>query len=107
MKRILIDGMSNNMGGIEKFVHTLYEILKDDCKVDFITVDDKIPFEEEFKANGSNVFRITPRYVSVKNYKKDIDKVFKMRHYDVLWFNKTTLSSIDCKKKWSFKDYLS
>ena len=45
MKRILIDGMSNNMGGIEKFVHTLYEILKDDCKVDFITVDDKIPFE--------------------------------------------------------------
>ena len=64
MKRILIDGMSNNMGGIEKFVHTLYEILKDDCKVDFITVDDKIPFEEEFKANGSNVFRITPRYVS-------------------------------------------
>ena len=98
MKRILIDGMSNNMGGIEKFVHTLYEILKDDCKVDFITVDDKIPFEEEFKANGSNIFRITPRYVSVKNYKKDIDKVFKMRHYDVLWFNKTTLSSIDCLK---------
>lgn len=66
--------------------------------MDFITVDDKIPFEEEFKANGSNVFRITPRYVSVKNYKKDIDKVFKMRHYDVLWFNKTTLSSIDCLK---------
>lgn len=96
MKRILIDGMSNNMGGIEKFVHTLYGILKEEHRVDFITVDQKIPFEDEFKKNGSKIFRITPRYVSVRKYKRDINKVFRMGHYDILWFNKTTLSSIDC-----------
>ena len=77
MKRILIDGMSNNMGGIEKFVHTLYEILKDDCKVDFITVDDKIPFEEEFKANGSMSFGLLQDMLVSRIIKKTLIKFLK------------------------------
>ena len=94
MKKVLIEGMTDNLGGVETFVHTLYLILKDECQVDFITVDNHIPFQEEFVSNGSKIHHITPRYKSVKQFKADIDKVFKENNYDVFWFNKTTLSSI-------------
>ena len=95
MKKILIEGMSENLGGIETFVHNLYLILKDRYQVDFITVNESIPFQDEFKANGSVIHRITPRYKSVISFKSDINKVFGENNYDVFWFNRTTLSSID------------
>lgn len=96
MKKILIDGMSGNMGGVEKFVYIIYETLKDEWQVDFITVDESIPYQEEFLENGCQIHRITPRYESVSKYRDDIRDVFKNNQYDVFWFNKTTLSSIDC-----------
>lgn len=94
MKKILIEGMSGNLGGIETFVHLLYTTLKTEYQVDFITVDPKIPFEEEFLAQGCTIHRITPRYRSPRQYCADIDAVFANNRYDVFWFNKTTLSSI-------------
>lgn len=96
MKRILIDGMCNKEGGVEHFIYQLYLILKKDWQVDFITIDDKIPFESEFLENGSTIYKITPRYVSVRKYIEDIECVFKKTKYDVLWFNKMSLSSIAC-----------
>ncbi len=94
MKKILIEGMSGNLGGIETFVHLLYSVLRNDYQVDFITVDENIPYEEEFLAHGCKIHRVTPRYKSVKNYCADIDAVFANENYDAFWFNKTTLSSI-------------
>lgn len=99
MKKILIDGMTDNLGGMETFIRLIYEALKTEWKIDFITVNAKIPYEEEFLDNGSVIHRITPRYASISKYKKDIHKVFAENKYDVLWFNKTTLSSIDCLKE--------
>lgn len=99
MKKILIDGMTNNLGGMETFILLLYEALKDDWKIDFITVDKKIPYEEEFLKNGSTIHKITPRYANIRKYKAEIKNIFQINSYDVLWFNKTTLSSIDCLKE--------
>ena len=99
MKKILIDGMTDNLGGMETFIHLLYEALKEEWQVDFITVNKNIPYEDEFLENKSVVHRITPRYISVRKFKEDIKKVFQKNSYDVLWFNKTTLSSIDCLKE--------
>lgn len=98
MKKILIEGMTRNLGGVETFVHLLYSVLRLDWQIDFITVDDTIPFEDEFLQNGSKIFHITPRYKSVKQFCKEIDQVFKNEQYDVFWFNKTTLSSIHTLK---------
>lgn len=94
MKKILIEGMSGNLGGVETFVHLLYTVLKDDYQVDFITVDEHIPYEEEFLAHGCKIHRVTPRYQNVKKFYADIDAVFAEGAYDAFWFNKTTLSSI-------------
>lgn len=98
MKKILIEGMSSNMGGVEKFVYTIYEALKDEWQVDFITVDESIPYQEEFLRNGSKIHKITPRYVSITKYRNEIKEVFEKNQYDVFWFNKTTLSSIESIK---------
>lgn len=98
MKRVLIDGMTNNMGGLEKFSYTLYKLLKESCQIDFITIDKEIPYEKEFLDNGCKIYRITPRYASLRKFKKDIQAVFENGNYDILWFNKTTLSSVDCLK---------
>ena len=106
MKKILIDGMTESMGGLEKFVYTLYGILKNNYQVDFITVDKEIPFKEEFMQNGCKIYKITPRHESVSRYKKDIENVFKKNEYDVFWFNKTTLSSVyslKCAKKYKVR----
>ena len=98
MKKILIEGMTGNLGGVETFVHSLFEVLKEECVMDFIVVDDPIPFKDEYVENGGKIFKITPRYKSVKQFKTDIDKVFEEGNYDVFWFNKTSLSSIDSIK---------
>ncbi len=94
MEKVLIEGMTGNLGGIETYVHLLYSVLKQDYQVDFITVDAHIPFEEEFLKQGCRIHKITPRHESVRQYRSDIDRVFKEGHYNVFWFNKTTLSSI-------------
>ena len=93
MKKILIEGMSENLGGVETFIHLLFSVLKDSWKIDFITVNEKIPFEEEFLARGCKIHRITPRYRSIKEFQNDIDMVFNENGYDAFWANKTTLSS--------------
>ncbi len=98
MKKILIEGMTRNLGGVETFVHLLYSVLRQEWQVDFITVDDSIPFEDEFLQNGCKIYHITPRYKNAKQFCRDIDQVFEKEHYDVFWFNKTTLSSIHTLK---------
>lgn len=94
MKKILIEGMSGSLGGVETYVHLLYTVLKEEYQVDFITVDAHIPYEDEFLAQGCKIHRVTPRYQSVKKFYAEIDAVFAEGAYDVFWFNKTTLSSI-------------
>lgn len=94
MKKILIEGMTSNLGGIETFIKLLYCVLKDEWLIDFIVTDKTIPFEAEFLNSGSKIHRITPRNESIKLYRSDIDHVFERNKYDVFWFNKTTLSSI-------------
>ena len=66
MKRILIDGMTQNTGGVEKFIYTLYTMIKDSYEIDFMTVDKKISYEEEFLKDGCNIYRI---YTSLCKFK--------------------------------------
>lgn len=95
MKRILIEGMSSMMGGLETFVLTLYRNMShEEYHFDFITYDPHIPFEDELLQSGSHIYRITPRSVNFMKYKSDLDKVFKEGNYDIFWSNRTTLSSI-------------
>lgn len=93
-KKILIEGMTSNLGGLETFIHLLYSVLKESWQIDFITLDENIPFEREFLNQGCKIYRITSRYKNIKKYCKNIDQIFLNENYDVFWSNKTTLSSI-------------
>lgn len=93
-KKIIIEGMTSSLGGLEKFIYTLFQVIKNDWQVDFLTVDNDIPFHDEFLKNGSHIYRVTPRHENIKKYKEEIKKIFDDNQYDVFWFNKTTLSAI-------------
>ena len=59
MKRILVTGLSSNIGGIETFFMSYYRLLKEDnFKFDFITIDSSIPFEDEILNNNDRVFKL-------------------------------------------------
>lgn len=94
MKKILIEGMSGQLGGLETYIYTLYKLLKDSYEIDFLVTDENIPFENEFIQNGSKIYRVTKRSENPLQYKKDINKVFQDNDYYAFWFNKTSLSSI-------------
>ena len=98
MKKILIEGMSFNLGGLETFIHLLYSVLKKDYQIDFLVFDETIPFQQEFLNQGCHIYWTTPRSRSIRQYEKDLNALFKKGNYDVFWFNKTTLSSISSLK---------
>ena len=73
MKKILIFGMSDNLGGVETVIMNYYRNMnKDNLQFDFLYNTEKIAYEEEIKNMGGNTFKITPRAKSLKQYKKDM-----------------------------------
>lgn len=97
--KILIEGMSRQLGGMEAFIMSVYRGLSHEkYQIDFIAYDDEIVFEEELKAGGSKVYHVTPRSKNIFQSRKELDEIFKKTHYDVFWTNKTTISNIEALK---------
>ena len=94
MKKILVEGMSHNLGGMESFIHLLFYVMHSSWQMDFLIYDETIPFQKEFQDAGCKIHWITSRSKGIKKSQKEIDSVFDNENYDVFWFNKTTLSNI-------------
>ena len=59
--RVIEFGYSSNLGGVEVFIKNI--IMNTSIPIDLVaTTQDKIPFEDEFVANGSRIFRILHRW---------------------------------------------
>ena len=96
MIRILVEGMSRNLGGMEKFIMTVYEALdKEKYHMDFLVYDPTIAFEEKLLESGSQIYRITPRSQGVQKSLQELDELFSSEHFDVFWSNRTTISNIN------------
>lgn len=97
-KRILIDGMTGNTGGMETFIMNLVRNMdKTRWAFEFVVTDQPVAYENELETIG-DIHRITPRSQSPKKNKKEIQELFRRKKYDGLWFNKTTLSNIEMLK---------
>lgn len=97
-KRILIDGMTENPGGLESFIMNLVRNMdKTRWTFEFVVTDRPVAYENELETIGS-IHRITPRNQSPRKNKKEIQELFRKEKYDGLWFNKTTLSNIEMLK---------
>ena len=59
MKRVLVIGMSDNIGGTETFSHTYYNSMdRKELHFDFATVCDTVAFGDEYKKDGSKIFNL-------------------------------------------------
>lgn len=96
---IIIEGMSKMLGGMEVFIMTMCRNL-DSSKyhVDFITYDETIACQDELLKMGCEIKYVTPRSVSPKRTKEELDVIFAEKKYDVFWSNKTTISNINALK---------
>lgn len=101
MEKILIFGMSDNLGGVESVIMNYYRnIDKRNIQFDFLYNTKTIAYKEEIEKLGGKVFKITPRGKNIKKYKSDINDFFKnhAKEYSAIWVNLCILSNIDWLK---------
>lgn len=98
MKKILVVGYTNNMGGLESFILNYYRnINKKEIQFEFIVHYDEVPYEEEIKNMGGVIWRIPRKSNDLLNYKKEMKKFFNINSskYCAIWVNVCSLSNDD------------
>lgn len=99
MIRILIYGLTDNLGGVENFLlnyisHFNFNIFQ----IDLISNTENPVFEEEFKRLGCNVYKVCSKRKNPFQFRKDMQKIFESNHYDIMWANLCGLANIDYLK---------
>lgn len=87
--RILQLGMTPNAGGIESFIMSYYRRMdKSRVQFDFVSLYDKIAFEDEILSMGGRIHRVTHyKKNPVRNY-LELDRLLKThREYEILHAN--------------------
>lgn len=98
MINVLIFGLSDNRGGIETYLEKIWRCI-DHTQFHFgfidMTGEGNVPcFYDELVASGCDFYKITPRNESITKNKADLERLFKLKHFDILHFNVNTLSYI-------------
>lgn len=94
-KKILINGLSNNNGGIETVILNYCEIIVSyGYSVDFISYDETLAQMERIQKWDSKIIKITNRNNSFIKYYNDIKKVLSTGEYDIVWDNRDSLANL-------------
>ena len=102
MYKVLVFGMTSNMGGIESFIMSYYKRF-DHSKIHFdflCNTHDKVAYEDELQKLHSKIFKVTMRSKHPLRYKSDLNSFFKRyaADYDCIWVNVNSLANIDYLK---------
>lgn len=96
--RILHYGLTNNLGGIEVFVMSLYRhIDRSKIQFDFIS-HEEIYFENEIKKMNGKIYNIPKRRENFFEYKKQLKKIIKSNRYTAIHVHALAVSNIDIIK---------
>ena len=101
MKKILVYGISGNIGGIEMFMHNVISNAnKEKVSFDILTFYNHISFQQEYLDMGVNIYTITSRHESPLRNKNEMKAFFEKhaKEYDVVWCNLAELINIDILK---------
>lgn len=100
MNHVLITGVKEPAGGVEKVVMTYVNGFSNPSLItDFAVFGEKLSFEDEITKKGGTVYYLPNRVKSRAEYKKDLDEIFKNGNYDAVWCNFSGLTNIDFLKK--------
>ena len=93
MIKVLIVGLSEEIGGIENLFYNLFKNGAAELAVDFLAFGDGCAYEKEFISLGYNVFHMPTRKSSFLKF-NSIVKAFLLEHneYDYIWFNTASTS---------------
>lgn len=93
MVKVLIVGLSEEVGGIENLFYNLLKKPIKDCKFDFLAFGQKCAYEDFFRDIGSKIFYMPTRKSSPFKFNSLVKK-FLINHndYDYIWFNTASTS---------------
>ncbi len=98
----MIFGMTENPGGVESFLINYYRHLdKNNIQFDFLNNSHiTMAYEKEILALGGRTFYITARSQNRKEYKRQLEDLFKKHASDwsAIWVNVCSLANIDYLK---------
>lgn len=95
MKKILVVGLTDNLGGIESFFMTYYRRLsKKKFHFDFVTIFPKIAFQDELEKDGCKIYFLPSFKRHPYLYQKELRKVIKENAYDVVHVNMLSAANI-------------
>lgn len=102
MYKVLVFGMTSNIGGIESFIMSYYKRF-DHSKIHFdflCNTHDKVAYENELRKLDSKIFKVTMRSKHPLKYKRELTSFFKRyaAEYDCIWVNVNSLANIDYLK---------
>lgn len=93
--RILIIGMHDKIGGVETFLMNYYRnIDRNKVQFDFISIYDKLCFENEIKSLGGRVYRICSEKVNPIKYCKQLEKIIRENNYKIVHINMLSAANI-------------
>ncbi len=93
--RVLIIGMHDKIGGVETFLMNYYRnIDRNKVQFDFISIYDKLCFEDEIKQLGGNVYKICSEKVNPIQYSKQLKQIIKNNNYKIVHINMLSAANI-------------
>lgn len=89
MKRVLVYGMTDNPGGIESYLLTVLDRIKEqDVQLDFVTDFPTIAYEEELKLAGSKIYYIPAKGKKLFKHWAGMKRILKAHtEYESVYFN--------------------
>lgn len=95
MKKIIVFGLTENIGGIETFYMSYYRNLNlKKYQIDFIVVGDTIAFQNEIIARGSKIYQFPNFKRHPMKYIKKLKKLLKYNKYDIVHVNMLSAANI-------------
>jgi len=98
MKRVLIVGFTENLGGVERLIYSYYkEIDRSKLQFDFLINVEKVPFRSEIEKLGGRFFVIPRKTKDYVGYKNRLKAFFDnhAKEYIAFWFNSNSLANLD------------
>ena len=88
MKRILVYGMTDNLGGLEVYIYNIYQYLdKDQIQFDFVCDFPNMALSDFYLKNGCKIHYIPPKNKGLFRSLWEMYKVIKKGNYDTIYFN--------------------
>ena len=88
MKRILVYGMTDNLGGLEVYIYNIYQHLdKDQIQFDFVCDFPNMALSDFYLKNGCKIHYIPPKNKGLFRSLWEMYKVIKKGNYDTIYFN--------------------